>query len=747
MFIHAHSVGCNIHLEHPPHANSWAQKCLQFVPGKYAPLHQCRFGARHFSNGFPVKKLTKILTTCQEVHRLLDNKCKGGHIHGQFVGDGPTTSMSERYPKKMCQKLAELFCQKNKAPLCSSKQSKAQGKDQQRGTEASAFPGIHVEMPTPAAFPKSKAEVSDQQLKDIQVGIKRVHVNNWHPGTLELLKTFKDAGYQDWALEEVRQFACGACQQTRKPDRMSRPARILIPSRFNEAIQVDICELKDPQDNIKHSIINMVDRATGFHVAASNRRKNAPTWWSKIFKHWIRIFGRPERLEIHPQGEGFNDYVGLREQELGIIIELCPTEAHWSIGRVEVSQKVLKSQLYRTIQAAIGDGHSLADRLAMCLNTKNTLASHRGFSPYQWVLGVCAQAIGNLPDGNGIFSGPDPNAQFNKTMRLREEARVAFVKAESALRIRYLARAQGRPLLDIRPRMLCYYWRKTLPVKRIREAEPFKDGGFRGPARIICLEHRHEEGKQATVVWLTHQGRFFRCCPRQLRPATWPEIELHRAMGRGGDFGEPDAVTNLEDILRKDGNNRWRDFTGREHQIPNRGKEPMEAQDTREDLDMPMADSFAEENEGWFDTQMNTDRVEIESEETEHGGIEEQEDPLYSPTSPRDTPASSSFDQPDQTLELEPSPSPISATAPGESVEAITIPREREGRTQINRVARRELLRRAQLSSQREAERSRSRSHFPPEREEDVSTAKSSESAQHGQRQLPKMVIMTMICM
>ena len=98
---------------------------------------------------------------------------------------------------------------------------------------------------------------------------------------------------------------------------------------------------------------------------------------------------------------------------------------------------------------------NLADRLAMCLSTKNSPVRHRGYSPYHWVLGVCPQAIGSLPDGNEILSDLDPNSNFNKTMALREAASVTFIKAESSLRIRYLARAQGRPLLDIRPGMLC----------------------------------------------------------------------------------------------------------------------------------------------------------------------------------------------------------------------------------------------------------------------------------------------------
>ena len=185
---------------------------------------------------------------------------------------------------------------------------------------------------------------------------------------------------------------------------------------------------RDPQDNTKHSIISLVDRAIGFHVAALYKRKNAFAWWSKILKHWIRIFGRPDRLEIDFQGEGLSDYVGLRAQELGIIIEFCPAEAHWSIGHVEVSQEILKSRLYRSTQAAMSGEISLTDRLAMCLSTKNSLARHRGYSPYQWVLGACPQVIGNPPAGNEIFSDTDPNGSFNRNMELREVARVVFIK-------------------------------------------------------------------------------------------------------------------------------------------------------------------------------------------------------------------------------------------------------------------------------------------------------------------------------
>lgn len=55
------------------------------------------------------------------------------------------------------------------------------------------------------------------------------------------------------------------------------------------------------------------------------------------------------------------------------------------------------------------------------------------------------------------------------------------------------------------------------------------------------------------------------------------------------------------------------------------------------------------------------------------------------------------------------------------------VSREKEGRSQFTRGARRELLRRAQLTNQREEERSRSRSHSPAERREDTLTNKSSE--------------------
>lgn len=135
---------------------------------------------------------------------MLVKKFKGGHNHSQFVGDGFATRTSEKYPKQMCQKLAEILCRKNAARWCST--SKAWDTDHQLCPEAMAFPGSQVEMPPPASIPESRTEVSGQQLKDAQVAIKRVHVNSGHPGTLEFLKNFRDVGYKDWVLEELRQF-------------------------------------------------------------------------------------------------------------------------------------------------------------------------------------------------------------------------------------------------------------------------------------------------------------------------------------------------------------------------------------------------------------------------------------------------------------------------------------------------------------------------------------------------------------
>ena len=66
--------------------------------------------------------------------------------------------------------------------------------------EEQVFPGVHVEVPPPATFLQSKAEVSDQQFKDVQIAIRRVRANSGHPGPLEFLKIFEiqDINFGFW---------------------------------------------------------------------------------------------------------------------------------------------------------------------------------------------------------------------------------------------------------------------------------------------------------------------------------------------------------------------------------------------------------------------------------------------------------------------------------------------------------------------------------------------------------------------
>lgn len=144
-----------------------------------------------------------------------------------------------------------------------------------------------------------------------------------------------------------------------------------------------------------------------------------------------------------------------------------------------------------------------------CL-VKNSRINHRGFTPYQWVLGKLPVDETSLTseEAEGRYLGVheevlDPEDEFSYRLQVRQAAKLAFAKVDSQQRVRAALLRKSVPLRGpFSPGDLVCFFRRNRWV---------------GPARIIGKEGR-------ASVWLVHAGIPIVAPETSLRPATPTEV-------------------------------------------------------------------------------------------------------------------------------------------------------------------------------------------------------------------------------
>jgi hypothetical protein len=100
--------------------------------------------------------------------------------------------------------------------------------------------------------------------------------------------------------------------------------------------------------------------------------------------------------------------------------------------------------------------------------------------------------------------------QFHENLKLRETARVAFIRSDHDMKLRrsFLRRARP-PRCSAQAGKWVMYWRNG------KGAAP---GAWHGPAKVIMRESEN-------LVWISHMSRLYRCAPEHLRELSSREQE------------------------------------------------------------------------------------------------------------------------------------------------------------------------------------------------------------------------------
>ena len=109
---------------------------------------------------------------------------------------------------------------------------------------------------------------------------------------------------------------------------------------FDDIVSMDVNFWKitfkeSPRVKTTLKVLNIVDAASGMHIAIRIADQTAETIWRASATGWLRWAGSPRCLRVDPHrsqiAKGFFDKAAGR----GIFVEPTPAEAYWQMGQVE----------------------------------------------------------------------------------------------------------------------------------------------------------------------------------------------------------------------------------------------------------------------------------------------------------------------------------------------------------------------------------------------------------------------------
>ena len=388
--------------------------------------------------------------------------------------------------------------------------------------------------------PHSPADLREiQSIPDeIRRQVRRAHNNLGHPSRATLLRLLRLAKATQQHVRYAQLWKCEICLRRLPPAAFRPSSAFSKPTRFNEAIAIDL-KFLDDANQVTYVFMNILDIATRFSLMVLLDNKAAATVVAAFELHWVSWAGVPGSL-AHDQGREFEGEYGEMLERLEAATVVTPTAAAWQNGLCErhggVLGNIIEAIVAQCGLAGVDEMRTAANFASMA---KNRRPDRTGFSARARVFGadehLPASVIDALTDkamlaSLDIASKDDHN---RRTLQIREAAMVALQKLDHSDRWRRAISAGQRPSPGPwLPSAQVFYWRTAKTKKNLkgRRARVFER--WHGPAVVIGREGRtphHDEG-----YWISHNGRLMLVAPEHLRAAT-SEEQL--------------ASTTLQDIL------------------------------------------------------------------------------------------------------------------------------------------------------------------------------------------------------
>ena len=337
----------------------------------------------------------------------------------------------------------------------------------------------------------------------------RMHNNLGHPNATLLGNVLRDQNWPSEAIEGIKDMHCPSCYEHTKP-KIARPGHLGEPRNFNDLVTMDAVQWTNPEGK-QYLFYHVLDAGTNFHVAIPFvHRPTSLELSQQLMTYWFNWAGPPKMIMSDSAGEFCSDEFGQFLQRHDVQSRIIPAEAHWQLGKCERHGAIVQDMLTKMhLDNPIANQEQFEEALCQCMNAKNSLSRHKGYSPEILVLGKSRHTPVSLSsDDFGPADFLEDELQtgdqqdFHRQLSMRESARKAFISSDQDMKLRRAYLSRQRPS-RIQPQMgqWVMFW---------RQGKGNVPGQWIGPARVVLSEG-------TAVIWITHMSLLYRCAPEQVR--------------------------------------------------------------------------------------------------------------------------------------------------------------------------------------------------------------------------------------
>ncbi|CAE6957766.1 RE1 [Symbiodinium sp. CCMP2592] len=418
-------------------------------------IDACAYGAK--TQGTPVRKRWRILTTNKSFETLLRRGCPGCKDHIDYNDAIKDTMRADHHVNALAEDVEEILLEQQWF-------ARGTGDPEEENVPVMALSRQKVPPEPPTG----------RKLEQIRQMMMRVHRASGHASMASLAKLLAQRGAPSWAQELARSLQCPDCVESRRPlPAPPPPSTLKEPPKLWEMVGSDVFEFAyvGPEGKpmkIKGCVWH--DRASG--TASVSMMQKYSEHWEPSSSQMIRCFIQ-NWLQYYPQ----------------------PTWLVTDPALYYVVRK-LKDTVERLGREMPALSPEDAFRLA-CHAHNSTIQPNTGFAPYQW-------SRGGLP--SEVPVGIDPNKAFEKLLKQRESAGVAYRKAQAADHLSKLNNSVGRPRTKYEAGEFVMLWRNRKNAGK---------GAWTGPVRVIHLE--------GSTVWMASGATLLRAKLNQVRPCSKKE--------------------------------------------------------------------------------------------------------------------------------------------------------------------------------------------------------------------------------
>ena len=294
---------------------------------------------------------------------------------------------------------------------------------------------------------------------------------------------------------------------------------------------------------VKHKLILWRDRGSGLTMIDHLQRYESGSWEPtsadviRSLTKWLMTYPSPKWI-VADSGRYYTsqEFMNFLNRS-GVGLTIAPAEAHWLMGFEEGAIGLAK----RTVERLTKEGSSLnvPELYQMAAAAMNAHIGPSGFSAYQWVFG----AGGGVLDEQRLLQGIDPNRAFDKLVKEREKAKIAFERERARERFSKLANAIGRKVSQYKAGQLVMIWRQRVRPGKVK-------GNWTGPVRLVLME--------GSTAWMTSGATLIRAKVNQIRPTSRRE-ELDTSLEGTAIYKNP---VSMESLMRSFQGRYYMDISG-----------------------------------------------------------------------------------------------------------------------------------------------------------------------------------------